>query len=172
MILAGIQRRSCVPHVFPKLLGERRAPFTCAAPLPRCLVVAVLCLAVAACQTPFLVFSGRALQGPVQEVDSFAFAARYTLLTLEVRPEQPYSVILRVVMDGDTLLIDAAQHRRWHTYLKQNPNVRIRLGKTIYPARAVKLDDPRLAARFLKGRTIYRLEPRRLDDSVDSSVRP
>ena len=95
---------------------------------------------------------------------SFAFARDFSLLTLEVRPERPYSVYLRVVMRDDELYIDAAQRRRWHTYLKANPKVRIRLGDVIYPATAVRVDDPEVINQFLAGRTIYRLVPRAPSD--------
>ncbi len=119
-----------------------------------------LVLAMAGCQSPFLTFSGGALKGQEMQADSFAFAKEFTLLTLEVRPERPYSVLLRVVMRGEELYIDAAQRRRWHTYLKQNPAVRIRLGEAVYPATAVRVEDPELLDQFLAGRTIYRLVPR------------
>ena len=94
------------------------------------------------------------------ETDSFAFAAEFKLLTLEVRPEQPYSVILRVVTRNENLYIDAANRRRWHTYLQQNPNVRIKLGETVYPATVVRVTDPEVTQQFLPGRTIYRVVPR------------
>lgn len=119
-----------------------------------------LAAAMMGCQSPFLVFSGGALAQPEVEVTSFAFARKFSLLALEVRPERPYSVLLRVVMRGDDLYIDAAERRRWHTYLKQNPEVRVGLGDTVYPATAVRVEDPALTSQFLAGRTIYRLIPR------------
>lgn len=112
------------------------------------------------CQSPFLVFSGGALSGPEKFTPSFAFARDFKLLTLEVRPEQPYSVYLRVVMRGDELYIDAAEKRRWHRFLQQNPQVRIGLGDAVYPATAVRVTDPEVTSQFLAGRTIYRLVPR------------
>ena len=122
--------------------------------------ILIFAFGLAACQAPFLVFSGDALQGPMVETDSFAFAAEFKLLTLEVRPEQPYSVILRVVTRDENLYIDAAIRRRWHTYLKQTPNVRIKLGETVYPATVVRVTDPEVTQEFLPGRTIYRVVPR------------
>lgn len=114
-----------------------------------------------ACQSPALVFSGRALSGPTVAADSFAFAAQYKLLQLEVRPEDPYSVNLRVSMHSDRLYIDAAPGRRWHKYLKEDNNVRVKLGASVYPATAERVDDPEITNLFLSGRTIYRLVPRR-----------
>ena len=113
------------------------------------------------CQTPFLTFNGGLLAGPVSDTESFAFASRYKLLKLEVRPEKPYSVILRVVMRDDRLYIDSAGSRRWHTYLKQNTDVRVGLGDSIYLATAVRVADPELTRQFPAGRTIYRIVPRK-----------
>ena len=115
---------------------------------------------VAACQSPVLIFSGGALAGPVSGTDSFTFAAQYKLLQLEVRPEDPYSVILRVLMHDNQLYIDAAERRRWHKYLKLNHDVRIKLGDSVYPATAVPVSDPEITRLFIQGRIIYRLVPR------------
>ena len=121
-----------------------------------------LLLTMAACQSPFLVFSGRTLTGPVVEADSFSFAEQFKLLQLEVRPADAYSVLLRVSMIDDRLYIDAAQNRRWHDYLRVNNSVRIKLGGQVYPATAVLVEDPNIARQFLRDRTIYRLDPRSL----------
>ncbi len=120
----------------------------------------LLCMALlAGCQSPFLVFSGGALTGQVSETDSFAFAGGYRTLQLEVNPEAPYSVILRTtVIDGE-LYIDAADARRWAGYLADEPRVRIKLGKFIYPALARPVSDTYLADQFLPGRTVYRIDP-------------
>jgi len=123
----------------------------------------LLIIGATGCQTPFLTFSGGLLSGPVTEAESFSFASQYKLLKLEVRPEQPYSVILRVVMRDDQLYIDSAESRRWHTYLKQNTDVRIMLGDSIYLAKAVRVDDPEITKQFLSRRTIYHIIPRTPD---------
>ncbi len=115
-----------------------------------------------ACQSPVLFFSGGTLSGPTIETDSFSFAAQFKLLQLEVRPEDAYSVILRVRMVDDQLYIDAAKRRRWHRYLKENSHVRVKLGESVYPATAIRVDDPEITKLFLRGRTIYRLVPRAL----------
>ena len=119
-------------------------------------------IAATACQTPVLVFSGGLLSGPTITVDSFSFAGQYELLRLEVRPENPYSVILRVSMHDDQLYIDAAENRRWHDYLQDNRNVRIKLGDSIYPATAIQVDDAEITELFRRDRTVYRLVPRKL----------
>jgi|GEM_PF-398637 len=117
-------------------------------------------LGLSGCQSPFLVFAGGELRATESSTESFAFAAEHKLLTLETRPERPYSVLLRVTVIDDNLYIDAAQKRRWHTFIKADPRVRIKLGKNIYLATAREIEDELIRDRFLSGRTIYRLEPR------------
>ena len=116
-------------------------------------------LSLAACQSPLLTFPGRSLNGEIAVTDSFAFAKDYSLLQLEVNPEKPYSVWLRVVVIDDELYLDAAEARRWHDYLKADSRVRIGLGEKVYPGKAVRVEDESIQARFLPGRTIYRIEP-------------
>ena len=111
------------------------------------------------CQTPFLVFPGKALQGELGSTESFSFAEQFTLLQLETLVDEPYSVFLRsTVIDGE-LYIDAAPARRWGKHLAQFNQVRIKLGDKIYPAIAREVTDPELTAKFLPGRKLYRLDP-------------
>ena len=127
--------------------------------------ILALCLVLFGCQNPFLVFPGKSLSGEERIVESFAFAADYPLLQLETRLEQPYSVLLRTtVIDGE-LYVDAAPARRWGKYLAESSQVRIKLGEAVYPAMAEVVTDPDITDRFLSGRTIYRIKPRRSDSS-------
>ena len=119
----------------------------------------LLIMLTAGCQAPFLTFSGNELSGLESEATSFDFAGNFKTLQLEVRPEDPYSVILRVVMRDKKLYIDAAENRRWHTYLKADPRIRIKLGKKIYRARAIKLTSAEIPEGFIRGRTIYEIVP-------------
>ena len=119
------------------------------------LALSLLC----ACQTPVLTLPGKQLKGIETTTKNFAFAERYKLLKLEVNPEAPYSVILRcTVLDGE-LYVDAAGARKWAKYLESDKRVRVMLGKAIYDAVAKPITDPEITERFLKGRTIYRLQP-------------
>ncbi len=121
--------------------------------------VLLLCLLMTAgCATPFLVFPGEALQGEVTSgpID----AGDHGLLQLEVNPDDPYSVILRVTEIEGAIYIDASPRRRWATYMAENPAVRVKLGDDIYEVFARPVDDPVITERFLPGRTIYRLEAR------------
>ena len=123
-------------------------------------VILLVALSLAGCQAPFLIFSGSTLSGEPATATDFGFAAAHSLLQLEVRPENPYSVILRIsVIDGE-LYIDAADRRRWHRYLKNDANVRVKIDGLVYPAFAVVETEPFILARFGEERTVYRIEPR------------
>jgi len=124
------------------------------------LLVLLLSVTLSGCNTAFLTLPGKTLKGEEISADSFAFAAEFDLLQLEVRPPDPYSVWLRVIVKNQHLYIDAANGRRWHKYLKDDPNVRIKLGDKIYPATMTIVTDKDLLLEFLRGRTIYRLDPR------------
>lgn len=127
--------------------------------ISRSAIIAIfLMLFLSACSTPFLTFPGGRLKGIETTAESWKFAREFTLLQLETRPADPYSVYLRVVMRGDQLYIDAAQKRKWHDHIRANPSIRVKLGDYIYRAVAVKMTDPELLTQFLKGRTIYRLD--------------
>lgn len=112
---------------------------------------------MAGCSTPFLTLPGKSLQGVEENAASWEFASQYKIMQLETRPLNPYSVYHRVLLKNNNLYLDAAEHRRWHEYIKQDPNVRVKLGDKIYKARAEVVTDPAELQGFLKGRTIYRL---------------
>ncbi len=73
-------------------------------------------------------------------------------------------------MHDNQLYVDAAERRRWHKYLKLNPDVRIKLGDSVYRATAVRVSDPEITKLFLRGRTIYRLVPRIQMESGQTST--
>ncbi|MBT3830128.1 MAG: hypothetical protein HOF53_01515 [Gammaproteobacteria bacterium] len=130
------------------------------------LTLSLLC----ACQTPMLTLPGKQLKGIATTTTDFAFADRYKLLKLEVNPGKPYSVILRcTVLDGE-LYVDAAATRKWAIYLHSDRRVRVMLGSAIYNAVATTVTDPKITARFLKGRTIYRLEPDAMPAAMPAEI--
>ena len=125
---------------------------------PRWLTILGL-ISLMGCQSAFLTLPGGRLTGDEVQVESFSFAADYGLLQLEVRPDKPYSVWLRVIVKNEKLYIDAAPNRRWHKYLADDPRVRVKLGDKIYPARVQLVTDKILLQEFLSNRSIYRLDP-------------
>ena len=112
-----------------------------------------------ACQSPFLVFPGKALDGEIAQTDNFGFAKEHLLLKLETRPENPYSVFLRVSIIDSKLYVDAAPHRKWHQFIKENEHVKVQIGKFVYEAKAVLVDNKALIANFLPGRSVYQIIP-------------
>ncbi len=132
--------------------------------------VCMLVMLLAGCQTPFLTFPGGRLEGDVRHTDNFAFAGSHPLLILEVRPEQPYSVYLRVTVIEEDLYIDAAERRRWHNYIKQSPAVRVQVNGIIYPATAIAVTEPEITRQFLPDRIVYRIEP--TSESGEAGIGP
>lgn len=123
-------------------------------------IVLLLILLLSGCRTAFLTIPGGELRGEEVRVSSFSFAVEFSILQLEVRPENPYSVRLRVLMNEGNLYIDAAKSRRWHRFLAADPNVRVKLGSKVYPASVTLITDAALLLNFIRGRSIYRLDPR------------
>jgi hypothetical protein len=124
--------------------------------IPRILLPVILLMT--GCSTPFLTLPGKSLQGTEAHAESWAFASEFKIMQLETRPLNPYSVYHLVVLKNNNLYINAAERRRWHDYIKQDPNVRVKLGENIYRARAVEVTDPDVLEGFSERRTIYRLD--------------
>lgn len=112
---------------------------------------------IISCSTPFLTLPGKSLQGIEANAESWEFAAEFKIMQLETRLLNPYSVFHLVVLKHNNLYLNAAKHRRWHDYIKQDPEVRVKLGDKIYRAIAVEVTDPEELKDFSTRRTIYRL---------------
>ena len=116
-------------------------------------------LLITGCQSPMLVFPGKELTGDTGLTESFSVARQYKLLRLEVNPDAPYSVILRTTIIDGELYVDAAPGRKWGKYIAQNNQVKVKLGNTIYPGTCIKVQDQEILNNFLKGRSVYRIDP-------------
>ena len=81
---------------------------------------------------------GEEVTGPI---DDWSLARQYRRVTVEVRPSNPYSVYAGYFLMGKDLYISSA-HSRWAQLLRQDPDMRIRLGDEIYPVRATQVEDP------------------------------
>jgi hypothetical protein len=126
-------------------------------------VLAIACSTLLlACGGPFLVIPGGALSGEVatEPVADWNFASEYTFVDLEVRPTEPYSVELNYIVRDGNLYIDPKQGKRWFEYLREDPNVRVRFGDTVYPAVAVLVGKPGELEGFDADRFIYRIDSR------------
>ena len=106
---------------------------------------------VAACG-PLGPFPGGKLRGAVHQgaPPDWSFAQDEKQIQLETRPGDPYSVnVWCGVMDGKlyvpTSLIlgtDDPAERGWVRNVLDDPRVRVRIEGTVYPLRAVRVDDP------------------------------
>lgn len=123
------------------------------------LAAVLAALAALGCGGPFLMLPGGALRGePVQEAVSDWSFADDRFIDLEVRPSDPYSVEINYTVRDGRLYIDPAEGRRWLDYIREDPNVRVRLDGKVYAARAVLVEDPAELEGFEDDRFVYRLE--------------
>lgn len=126
--------------------------------------VAVVALASTGCGGPFFIIPGGELRGEVatEPVTDWSFVDD-AFIDLEVRPSDPYSVELNYTVKDGALYIDPADGRKWFDYLREEPNVRVRLGGKVYPVTAVLVAEPGKHGElegFDPDRFVYRLDSR------------
>ena len=69
-------------------------------------------------------------------------AAAISTAQLETRPDDPYSVNVWGAGLGEYFYVTTrAEGATWSRFIDTNPDVRLRLGDTIYNLRAVRVDD-------------------------------
>jgi len=120
--------------------------------LPRLALPTLLALAIFALACgPIGPIPGGRLSGPVENAPAdWGFASDVGTIQLETRPDDPHSVNTWCgVVDGalyvPTSLIrgtDEPSEREWVANALADPRVRIRVGDSVYQARAVRVDDP------------------------------
>ncbi len=118
---------------------------------PRRIVLLAAVASLVACG-PLGPFPGGKLSGEVHESapPDWSFAKDEKQIQLETRPGDPYSVnVWCGVMDGKlyvpTSLIlgtDDPAERGWVKNALDDPRVRVRIEGTVYPLRAVRVEDP------------------------------
>jgi hypothetical protein len=115
------------------------------------LLLALLSAAsLAACNGPFLLTPGGALEGQTEPTpDSWAFTDEVSTIQLETRPADPYSVNIWVVAMGDFLYVHAGASRStWVENMESDPNVRLRVEDAIYELTATRVEDQAEFDRF------------------------
>jgi hypothetical protein len=115
----------------------------------RTFTLITLCLMLSACDDPFIVTSGGELSGTVSEVpETWQLDEVSALAQLETRPDEPYSInLVYVQMDGRLYIYAGDTRTNWVQHIEQDPRIRLRIGETIYPARAVRItNDDEIAA--------------------------
>ncbi len=98
-------------------------------------------------------FPGGRLSGSVAAdlPGDWSFADAQDTVQLETRSSAPYSVNLWGAGIGDRFyLASGGGDARWVRYIAEDPNVRLRVGDTIYELRAVRVEDEAEGERFIE----------------------
>jgi hypothetical protein len=113
-------------------------------------VALALAAFVAGCAGPCLLLPGGALEGStVPAPDSWSFTDEVDTVQLETRPADPYSVNIWVIALGDNLYVHAGANRStWVENMETDPNVRLRVGNSIYELTASRVDGQEEFDRF------------------------
>jgi hypothetical protein len=92
---------------------------------------------------PLIGFPGGRLAGPDGERPAdWRSAAAVSTVQLETRPENPYSVnVWGVGIGSDFYVATRADGTTWSRNMDADPNVRLRLGESIYALSAARIDD-------------------------------
>jgi hypothetical protein len=88
--------------------------------------------------------SGRALRGEEAAYpDDWRFSDAHTTIALEARPDDPHSVTTICFVHEGVLHVPAqgGSGKRWTHYVVEDPRVRLKVGDTVYPARAIRVED-------------------------------
>jgi hypothetical protein len=128
---------------------------------------------------PVWMLPGGALSGSVQQAPGdWTFSDAVDTVQLETLPRDPYSVNIWGVGIDSRFYVAAGEieSSQWATNIAENPDVRLKVGDSIYELRAVRVDDEAeveacLAAMKRKydfdpkpeqraGAGVFRLEPR------------
>jgi hypothetical protein len=117
---------------------------------PVLLLILMLTASVVGCGEPFLVMPGGALKGStVAAPDSWAFTDAVKTVQLETYPTDPYSVNIWVVALRGNLYIHAGTNgSNWVENIEADPNVRLRIGDSIYELLASRVDGQEEFDRF------------------------
>ena len=110
----------------------------------------ILAAAIAGCGGPFVLLPGGALEGQTADVPvDWSFTDTVDTVQLETRAPDPYSVNIWVIALGDHLYVHAGTNRSaWVENLEADPNVRLRVGESIYELAASRVEGQEEFDRF------------------------
>ncbi len=116
----------------------------------------LLALAIAAfaaipgCDRPLVLIPGGVLEGPTVPVpDRWSFTDEVNTVQLETNPQAPYSVNIWVVAIDPSLYVHAGANRStWVENMEADPNVRLRVGESIYALAAARVVEQAEFDRF------------------------
>lgn len=103
----------------------------------------LLAAPLAGCERPFVLLPGGALEGPTAPAPAdWSFTHAVKTIQLESRPAEPYSVNIWAIALGAHLYVHAGANRSaWVEHMEADPNVRVRVGETIYELAAARVQD-------------------------------
>ncbi len=113
------------------------------------LVLCLFSLAVAGC-ADYLPTASGALTGPLASAPaSWTKVAKQEIIQLETQPEDPYSVNLWIIGQDELLYVFAGDnYATWIEHIDANPNVRVKMGGSIYLLRASRVTAAEEFERF------------------------
>ena len=92
--------------------------------------------------------SGKELTGAVVEarVSDWSFSDEHPLIAVETRLDDPHSVTTICFTSDGALYVPArdGDSKTWTKYVLDDPRVRVKIGDSIYPARATRITDDAL----------------------------
>jgi hypothetical protein len=110
----------------------------------------ILAASLAACGGPVLLWPGGHLEGQTVDIPGdWSFTDDVNTVQLETRAADPYSVNLWLIALDQSLYVHAGTSRsEWVENMEADPNVRLRVGESIYELAAVRVEDQATFDRF------------------------
>ncbi len=110
----------------------------------------LLSTAIAGCGRPFLLLPGGTLEGPTAAAPTdWSFSDSIETVQLESNPADPYSVNIWVIAMSENLYVHAGTSRSaWVENIEADPNVRMRVGDSIYDLAASRVVEQAEFDRF------------------------
>lgn len=114
------------------------------------IATAGLLLALMGCG-PITMLPGGQLSGQIEPMPAdWGFSDTVKTVQLETRPSDPYSVNIWGVGVGKRFYVAAGDpESRWAAHIAENPDVRLRVDRSLYELRAERSDDPAEREAFL-----------------------
>ena len=108
----------------------------------RAFVLGLFALALTACE-PIGPIPGGELKGESAAPPAdWTEVAREKTVQVQTRPADPYSFnIWGVAVGGDFYIAAARETNKWVAYIRADPDVRLRIGTTLFDLRAVPVTD-------------------------------
>jgi hypothetical protein len=104
--------------------------------------LALVSALLVACEGPFLLLPGGALEGQPKEAPaSWAFTDEIETIQLETRPAEPYSVNIWVTAIDPHLYVHAGDNRAaWVENMEADPDVRLGVEDSVYELSAARVE--------------------------------